>query len=392
MNQENKRKNPFFEPYHTPHDTAPFDRIHLEDFEEAFMEGIRREDEQIDHIINNSAKPTFDNTIITVDDEKDNYYDLLSRTSSVFFNLLSAETNDDMDALAQKMSPILTKHANDLRLNERLFERIKYVHRHHRCLTPEEKEYYTRVLRGNLNLAAAHFRYGAGGMAFDYLAREPLWEIGRDYNHGTGHGVGYVLNVHEAPNSFHYRSYPGRKAQTVMEEGMVTSDEPGYYLPGEFGIRHENLLVCVKGEKKPCGQFMKFDYLTMVPFDLEAVLPEQIAAHLKDVNRTTLEQSRRTGKYGCIAVRNCCRVVCCRLHRCTELLPGCLLPAVSLYGIVAGLSAAGAGSRKIYLTGKRRRYEKGRKNLRGIQRKKMGCSYIADSAADCIERACRICF
>ena len=139
MNQENKRKNPFFEPYHTPHDTAPFDRIHLEDFEEAFMEGIRREDEQIDHIINNSAKPTFDNTIITVDDEKDNYYDLLSRTSSVFFNLLSAETNDDMDALAQKMSPILTKHANDLRLNERLFERIKYVHRHHRRLTPEEK-------------------------------------------------------------------------------------------------------------------------------------------------------------------------------------------------------------------------------------------------------------
>ena len=139
MNQENKRKNPFFEPYQTPHDTAPFDRIHLEDFEEAFMEGIRREDEQIDHIINNPAKPTFDNTIITVDDEKDNYYDLLSRTSSVFFNLLSAETNDDMDALAQKMSPILTKHANDLRLNERLFERIKYVHRHHRRLTPEEK-------------------------------------------------------------------------------------------------------------------------------------------------------------------------------------------------------------------------------------------------------------
>ena len=74
-----------------------------------------------------------------MDDEKDNYYDLLSRTSSVFFNLLSAETNDDMDALAQKMSPILTKHANDIRLNERLFERIKYVHRHHRRLTPEEK-------------------------------------------------------------------------------------------------------------------------------------------------------------------------------------------------------------------------------------------------------------
>ena len=139
MNQENQRKNPFFEPYNTPHDTAPFDRIRLEDFEEAFMEGIRRDDEQIEKIINNPAKPTFDNTIISVDDEKDNYYDLLSRTSSVFFNLLSAETNDEMDALAQKMSPILTKHANDIRLNERLFERIKYVHRHHRRLTPEEK-------------------------------------------------------------------------------------------------------------------------------------------------------------------------------------------------------------------------------------------------------------
>ena len=139
MNQENQRKNPFFEPYNTPHDTAPFDRIHLEDFEEAFMEGIRRDNEQIEKIINNPEKPTFDNTIISVDDEKDNYYDLLSRTSTVFFNLLSAETNDEMDALAQKMSPILTKHANDIRLNERLFERIKYVHRYHRKLTPEEK-------------------------------------------------------------------------------------------------------------------------------------------------------------------------------------------------------------------------------------------------------------
>ena len=105
------------------------------------MEGIRREDEQIDKIINDPRKPTFDNTIISIDDEKDGegYYDLLGRVSSVFFNLLSAETNDDMDALAQKLSPVLTKHANDIRLNEKLFERIKYVHQHHRKLTPEEK-------------------------------------------------------------------------------------------------------------------------------------------------------------------------------------------------------------------------------------------------------------
>ena len=141
MKEDEVRQNPFFLPYGTPHDTAPFDRIRLEDYEEAMLEGIRRDNEQIEKLINNPEKPTFDNTIISVDDEKDGagYYDLLSRVSTVFFNLLSAETNDEMDALAQKMSPILTKHANDIRLNEKLFERIKYVHRHHRQLTPEEK-------------------------------------------------------------------------------------------------------------------------------------------------------------------------------------------------------------------------------------------------------------
>ena len=141
MSEQKERKNPFFFPYNTPHDVAPFDRIRLEDYEEAFLEGIRREDEQIDKIINDPRKPTFDNTIISIDDEKDGegYYDLLDRVSSVFFNLLSAETNDEMDALAQKLSPVLTKHANDIRLNEKLFERIKYVHQHHRKLTPEEK-------------------------------------------------------------------------------------------------------------------------------------------------------------------------------------------------------------------------------------------------------------
>ncbi len=133
------RKNPFFEPYTTPHETVPFDKIRLEDYEEAFMEGIRRDDEQIEKTINNTDEPTFDNTIINVDDDKDGYYDLLSRVSTVFFNLLSAETNDDMDALAQKLQPILTKHANDVRLNKKLFERIKYVYDKHRELTPEEQ-------------------------------------------------------------------------------------------------------------------------------------------------------------------------------------------------------------------------------------------------------------
>ena len=143
-----QRVNPFFEPYKTPHDVVPFDKIRLEDFEEAFMEGIRRDNEQIEKTINNPQKPTFDNTIIDKEDDNEGYYDLLERVSTVFYNLLSAETNDELDALAQKMSPILTQHANDVRLNERLFERIKYVHQHHRKLTPEEKMLLENTYQG----------------------------------------------------------------------------------------------------------------------------------------------------------------------------------------------------------------------------------------------------
>ena len=142
-----EHKNPFFEPYNTPHDTVPFDRIRLEDYEEAFMEGIRRDNEQIEKTINNPEKPTFDNTIINTE-EDEGYYDLLSRVSTVFFNMLSAETNDEMDALAQKMQPILTQHSNDVRLNPRLFERIRQVHLHHRKLTPEEKRLLDNCYEG----------------------------------------------------------------------------------------------------------------------------------------------------------------------------------------------------------------------------------------------------
>lgn len=137
---EKERINPFFLPYDTPHYTVPFNRITLADYEEAMMEGIRREDEQIEKIINNPDEPTFENTIIPEDEVKGrkHYYDLLSRVESVFFNMLSAETNDEMDALAQKMSPILTKHGNDVSLNPKIFERVKYVYEHHGELTPEE--------------------------------------------------------------------------------------------------------------------------------------------------------------------------------------------------------------------------------------------------------------
>ncbi len=132
------RQNPFFSKYTTIHEVPPFDQIKLEDYEEAFMEGIRRDDEHIDKIINNPEPPTFDNTIIEEDDENE-YYALLDKVSAVFFNLLSAETNDEMDVLAQKIQPALTKHANDVSLNKRLFERIKAVHDNHRPLTPEEE-------------------------------------------------------------------------------------------------------------------------------------------------------------------------------------------------------------------------------------------------------------
>lgn len=142
-------------------------------------------------------------------------------------------------------------------------------------VTAKEKKFFTVVLRGNLNLAAAKFKYGCTGLNLDYLARGPLWELGEDYNHGTGHGVGYLLNVHEGPNSFRWKNLPGNPAP-VLEEGMITSDEPGHYLENEFGIRHENLVLCKKAEKTSFGQFMCFEPLTMVPFDLEGINPEEM--------------------------------------------------------------------------------------------------------------------
>ena len=139
--KEKERKNPFFIDYGTPHYTVPFDKIQTSDYEEAFMEGIRRDDEEIDKIVNDPEEPTFENTIARVDLENgEHYYDLLDRVSNVFSCMLSAETNDALDALAQKMSPILTKHANDVSLNKKLFERIKQVYDHpNRELTPEEQ-------------------------------------------------------------------------------------------------------------------------------------------------------------------------------------------------------------------------------------------------------------
>ena len=156
MNISQERKNPFMEPYGTLHDTVPFNKINFEDYEEAFMEGMRRDNEAIDKIINNPEEPTFDNTIAVEDNSKgEHYYDLLDRVSNIFSCLMSAETNERMEELAQKLSPILTKHENDIVLNPKLFARVKAVYENHRELTPEEqmlldKEYDAFVRRGAL--------------------------------------------------------------------------------------------------------------------------------------------------------------------------------------------------------------------------------------------------
>lgn len=134
-------------------------------------------------------------------------------------------------------------------------------------LTKEEKEAFTIVLKGNLNLANTTFVYGTTGANIDCVARRPLWEKGMDFNHGTGHGVGYILGVHEGPQNISKNS----KSKTKLEEEMIVSDEPGFYKEGKFGIRHENLLLCKKGIKNEYGQFMVFDVLTMVPFDSDGI-------------------------------------------------------------------------------------------------------------------------
>lgn len=145
-------------------------------------------------------------------------------------------------------------------------------------VTEEEKENFTRVCRSNMNLAAAKFLHGCSGLNLDIIAREPLWEAELDYKHGTGHGVGYVLNVHEGPNGFRWRQSPDRSEGAILEEGMVTTDEPGIYIEGKYGIRTENELVCHEGVKNEYGQFMYFENVTYVPIDLDAILPEKMTS------------------------------------------------------------------------------------------------------------------
>lgn len=135
----------------------------------------------------------------------------------------------------------------------------------------EQKMHFTAVLRSMLNLSNAKFLYGCIGLNLDILARGPIWDMNLDYKCGTGHGIGYLLNVHEAPNGFRWKKVPERDDSSVLEEGMVTTNEPGIYVEGSHGIRTENEIVCQKGEKNEYGQFMYFETITFAPIDLDAI-------------------------------------------------------------------------------------------------------------------------
>ena len=144
-------------------------------------------------------------------------------------------------------------------------------------VTADERRLFTLVLRGHLRLSQARFPQGTVGQDLDILARQPLWERGLDFLHGTGHGVGYVLSVHEGPQRLHWRFTPG-SAPCALQAGMVISNEPGYYQAGAFGIRHENLLLVRPSCETEYGAFLRFENLTMVPFDRDAIDPALLTA------------------------------------------------------------------------------------------------------------------
>ena len=133
------------------------------------------------------------------------------------------------------------------------------------ALTDEEKHHFTLVLQGFIALSKVKFLHGSTGGNLDVLARQPIWAEGIDYKCGTGHGVGFFLNVHEGPQSIRNSNH------VVLEKGMIITNEPGIYLEGKHGIRTENMLVVVEAEKTEFGQFMAFDTITYCPIDVDAI-------------------------------------------------------------------------------------------------------------------------
>ena len=173
---------------------------------------------------------------------------------------------------------------------------------------PEKmKEDFTIVAISNLQLASAKFLQGSTGLTLDILARKPFWDRGLNYNHGTGHGVGYLLNIHEGPAGFRYKYRAGETEE--IQEGMVITDEPGLYIEGSHGIRLENELLARKGVQNEYGQFLYFETITLIPFDLDAINPaildeenkkllneyhkrvyEEIAPHLNEEEKAFLKK------------------------------------------------------------------------------------------------------
>lgn len=177
------------------------------------------------------------------------------------------------------------------------------------ALNEELKLHFTTVVRAMMNLSRAKFLYGCYGYNLDILARGPIWDLNIDYKCGTGHGVGYMLNIHEGPTGFRWYIVSSKNEHHQLEEGMVLTDEPGIYIDGSHGIRIENEFIVSKGEKNEFGQFMYLDTITYAPIDLDGINPdllnhtekewlnqyhkrvyEYIAPHLNDKERKWLVQ------------------------------------------------------------------------------------------------------
>ena len=161
-------------------------------------------------------------------------------------------------------------------------------------IEPRLKKYYTAIFRAMQHLAVSKFLYGNHGWSLDVLCRQPIWDLGLDYQCGTGHGFGYLGCIHEAPIGFRWYVTPDRDEHHQFEEGMCVTIEPGIYEEGDFGIRIENNVVTVKDEKNKYGQFMRFDMLTFVPIDLDAIDPEELTRSerewLNDYHRQCYEK------------------------------------------------------------------------------------------------------
>ena len=161
-------------------------------------------------------------------------------------------------------------------------------------IEPRLKKYYTAVYRAGQHLASANFLYGNHGWSLDVLCRQPIWDLGMDFQCGTGHGFGYLGSIHEPPTGFRWYVVPEKNEHHQFEEGMCVTIEPGIYEEGDFGIRIENNVVTVKGEKNKYGQFMHFDMLTFVPVDLDAIDPDELTRSerewLNDYHRQCYEK------------------------------------------------------------------------------------------------------